>query len=255
MRKFYLEIDGVRTSLNGEAGYLFTDPTGLGVTYKNSYATIDDGFFYKSKNEQQQGEIVGTLNILSSGYTNYLNFVNSVLNANRLVLVYSPLSIEYKCEVDISYITKTESIACRILKIPIAFKKKSQWYTEETLTGTGTINVTAGGQIATTVKLTTTGTAMTNPIISIQDSDGVAGLCALTSTILATDTVEYSNDYLDAHIYKTDNNGITTNILSDANPYQYIFGKTKKAFALTVTDDNSSTPSIVAIIRKYWRSV
>lgn len=139
MRKFYLELDGTRIPLNNEPSFnntmsiMFANPQGLGLTLDTTYVSIQNGFFYRSKTEQQQNEIAGSLLIFGDPYNNYLTFANALLGATNIIFIYKPdgdnaNGIEYRAKVFVSYVTKSESVGNEFMVVPIAFKVEGLWY-------------------------------------------------------------------------------------------------------------------------------
>lgn len=242
MSKFYLDIDGTEFGLNREHDIMLMEPTGFGVNFANSFADIVDGFFAKTDKKQSIGQIVGDLIFTDNAYADYESFVNSILTASKLVLIYEPISgSKYRADVEIAYITKSE-VRGGMYKAPIAFDLKSLWYTEETLTGTGTVSVTAGGQYETAVKVTVAA-PITNPHLTIvSGADTVADVELAYTT---TGVFEYSNYPNDSHI--TDSG---VDIIQYISALSSVYGRTRSAFTV-----NLSGASMTVKARKYWRTV
>lgn len=243
MRKFHIEYDGTRISLNNEAGIMLTDPEGLGFTMNPTYSEIGNGFFKMSHNTQTQGSVTGTLVFFSTAYESYKTFVDKLLTADKLVLVYDPNGTEYKADVSINFITKSESHGGVWMTVPISFKLESLWYTETTTTATDSLSITAGGQVGTAVLVTASG-ALTNPSIKGTDADGVFMRADLTLSVESGSTLEYSNMWDDCHIRVNGND-----VVSSVDTQYPIYGHSTKAFTLTL-------PGTCTVkIRKYWRTV
>lgn len=249
MRKFYLEIDGVRISLNNESGIFFTNPSGLGTTMGNSFTEISDGFFRTTNKKQKQGSIAGDLTFFSSAYTAYETFVNSLFTAKKIVFVYDPAGVEYFIDVELNYITKTESVLGAYMTVPISFIPLSMWYTETTLTGTGSVSVSAGGHIGAAVVVEVSG-ELVNPVITLASGGEAFAACNLNYEMDAADVLEYSTLYDDSHVYLNGDDAIGR-VFAFSNLYSHKTG----AFTVSVTDDNSASPSFTVVVRKYWRTV
>lgn len=255
MRKFYIDVDGTRIPLNGESGILLHDVAGLGVTFSSNFADDLNGFFIRTNVRQKQGAVTGTLTIFGNAYADYETFVNAVLTARRLTLIYNPTGTEFRANVAINLITKTESVVGVRISTPISFSLMSLWYTEQELTGTGSVSVTHAGQIASAVKVTTTGTALTNPVISMSDGNGVFAKAKITKEITAAQTLEYQNYYDDSHIVLKTTGEADEDLIPATNITNAVFGKTKANYTVTVMDENDSTPAISVTVRRYWRTV
>lgn len=245
MSKFYLDIDGTEFGLNREHDIMLMEPTGFGVNFANSFADIVDGFFAKTDKKQSIGQIVGDLIFTDDAYADYESFVNSILTASKLVLIYEPISgSKYRADVEIAYITKSE-VRGGMYKAPIAFDLKSLWYTEETLTGTGTVSVTAGGQYETAITATFSAIQVFAPEITlISEADTVALVKVLNHTIHGAFT--YSNEPSDSK-FEDSNGDLLPYVLTDTN----VFARTRKAFTVNISPSTAMTIKV----RKYWRTV
>lgn len=258
MRKFAIICDGTRIELNGESGIALYNPTGLGTSFGDSFAEIADGFYAQTMKKGSQGSVTGDLLIHADAngpYSHYETFINQILNAEKLVLVYTPVSTDYYADVAVNFVNKEEALQDKAIVIPISLKLLSMWYTEQTLTGTGSVSVTHAGQIASAVKITTTGTALTNPVISMSDSNGVFAKAKITKEITAAQTLEYQNYYDDSHIILRTAGEADEDLIPATNIANAVFGKIKANYTITVTDDNDATPAISVTVRRYWRTV
>ena len=109
MRKFFLENEyGVRLNLNSpEVGFL-TSPSGLGYSMSANYVNIGNSYLNSYMNTNQ-AEIKGTLVFGGrSPYENYEKYVDFVNSAQKLRIVYVPLTGEYFRDVDMVSIDKGE---------------------------------------------------------------------------------------------------------------------------------------------------
>lgn len=241
MRKFYLELDGVRIPLNNESGILFTNPSGLGTTMGNSFSEIRDGFFRRTDKRQKQGSISGDLTFFSSAYSAYETFVNKLFTAEKIVFVYDPTGTEYSIDVEVNYITKTESVLGIDITVPVSFTPKSMWYTDTALTGSSPFSISAGGHIGAAVNLRIA-TSAQNVTITL----GTFGECIIAKPDGINTAVQYSNYYDDSHV--TDGDG---SLLPFCNLDSKLYAHNKgEAFTLTV-----STGTVTGSVRKYWRTV
>lgn len=253
MRKFYLIADGTRIPMNAEDGILFTDPTGLGVQYETSYTDITDGFFFNKEYKQSQVKLCGTVNFLNSAYSRYRNFADTVLTARELVFVYQPESVEYKCDVKLDTLTKTESTVGIYMSCPIQFSRLGMWYTDETVTGAGIVSVTSGGQVASCVVVNAS-SALVNPRLYITHNSEIVAEADIEAELEAGDLFEYSNLYDDSHIFGTIS-GVATDFLTLCDLSKPIYGRVFGEYLVYLTDSNNAEPQISVNVRKYWRSV
>lgn len=241
MRKFYLLLDGTRYPLNGENHIRFVTPAGLGATMADQYAESNDGFFRRVDRRGKQESITGELVFSGGGaYAKYKTFADSLLRADKVQVIYDPNGTEYTADVSVNFLTKTESVADVYMTIPTSFTLLSPWYRDETLTGT-TVSVTAGGQIGTGVVVRMNG-AVTNPYITL----GTFAECALTYTLGAAETLEFSTLWDDSHV-----------AIDGVDAIQYVdityplFAHSNNAFTIS----NSGNKSMTVLVRKYWRTV
>lgn len=241
MRKFYLLLDGTRVPLNGENSIRFVTPGGLGATMADQYAESNDGFFRRVDRRAKQEAVTGELLFSGGGaYGKYKTFVDSLLKADIVKLIYDPNGTEYTADVSVNFLTKTESVADVYMIVPTSFTLLSPWYTDETLTGSS-VNVTAGGQIGTGVVVSITGSAAA-PSITL----GTFATCSLTKALGAGEVLEYSTLWDDSHV-----------TIDGVDAIQYVditqplYGRSSAAFTIT----NSGNKTMTVLVRKYWRTV
>lgn len=254
MRAFSLiNESGVRLLLDGTDGLFAASPTGLGITRQLTAAGISDYFFQTAFSQAAQNTIGFTLHFTTAPYARFKTVTQYLLTSKLLVLEYCPEGqTVYRREVELEYITKTE-LTKHIgwLSCPVSFKAKSPWYIEETVTGSGTVNITEGGQIPADVILTVTGRALTNPVITLTGGGTEFSRASLTVSLAASDRLEYSNRYSDSHVTAL-MSGIDTDLVSYLDTSFPVYGHRLGAFTVRVTDDNNAAPAITAVVRKYW---
>lgn len=231
--------------LNGENGVVFTDVTGLGAEFSESYVKISDGYFSSIQRENAQQTIAGTLIFKGANCKElYSALADYLLATDKLTLVYQPNgSTSYKRDISVNFLTRGPA-SWNLLQVPTSFICLTPWYTEETLSGTGSISVTAGGHIGTSIVLTTQ-TALTNPHLTLTDAGGVFAEIDMTLSTESGKTLEYSNDWSDSHIYYDGSDAI--GVTDITNP---LFGHSNKAFTISLPG-----ASISSIVRKWWRTV
>ena len=243
MRRFTLIIDGTRYPLNRENGILLHNVSGLGTVNTNTFSAIGKtGFYARTNREIAQGQVVGELAFFGQAYSKYTSFSDALLTATSLVLCYAPNGTEYKADVELSYLTKTELTGGVYLSVPVAFHLRGLWYTEETLTGTGSVSVSAGGQAETAVRVRVT-SALTNPDLTLVSSGVTVAEAKLTCT--TSGVFEYSNFPDDSHI--TDG---TADLIPYVDTQNTVYGRTRNAFTV-----NLSGAAMTVTVRKYWRTV
>lgn len=118
MRKFNLYFDDIKYTLNGENNVWFTNPAGLGADYSPSMVDLRNGFFKPITTDIiPQNPIVGDItftrvtDVLPYGdaYALYRDFSFRVSQAEKIEFAYQPYGTdEFRCEVKLEYITKTE---------------------------------------------------------------------------------------------------------------------------------------------------
>lgn len=248
MNRWKLAIDngsGDIVQLNGENGIMFVDVTGMGAEFDESYGKISDGYFLTTQREGAQQTIAGTLVFKGADCKEkYKAFADYVLNADKLVFLYKPDGItEYRRDISVKFLSRGGA-NWNLLQVASSFVCLTPWYTVETLTGTGSISVSVGGQIGTSVKVRTT-SALTNPVLTMTDSDGEFQRLSLTTTKASGTVFEYSNHYYDSHIYIGTADGIQYADLSTA-----IFGHSRKAFTLAL-----SGASMTIEVKRWWRTI
>ena len=100
---------GERIDLNDKEGLLFTNPSGLGLTYDVSQADLEGGFYKRTKVEYPSQTIVGDLIILGDSYSKYREFVNWINKGRDLSFIYKPYgNVEYQVDVEIEFRTSPE---------------------------------------------------------------------------------------------------------------------------------------------------
>lgn len=132
-RKFYLENEyGNRFNLQDPGKVLLNEISGLGSEETTKYINVGDSFL-RDYFKTSQGTIFGTVNILRPGqYELFQSFSNFIYASKELKLIYVPAmktETEYKRDVDVVNIGKTEISKDKVMRIPIQFVCKSLFYT------------------------------------------------------------------------------------------------------------------------------
>lgn len=266
MREFYLYINGVTYDLNG-GRYLFTSPTGLGVAFSNTIADLGDGFSVTTKRGQKLGQVVGKLVFFKDGtrspYDVYNQFVNNATAySDKIVLGYKPSNGLYMANVELTYLTKTESNDNQFIEIPVAFDLKSLWYTKETktLSGGGASFVGSGVMMGIEVSIPTHSKDI---VISTRESGATSNVQEVSLDFTSTTesrSVTYSNIPNDSRIVA--GTAVPGSVLTDLTPYitslehpELIYGRPKDAFLVSAFTSGGTALSGTVTCYKYWRTV
>ncbi len=134
IRNFYFENEiGKRIDCQKINGGLFLyNVAGLGYEENIEYERIGNTFV-QTKKELAQNTITGDLEFYDMTYDEYCDFVNFILTAKSLKLIYIPKTsnrTEYYRDIDVCRIEKTEEDEYNVLTCPIDIKCKSLWYEE-----------------------------------------------------------------------------------------------------------------------------
>lgn len=125
MRQFYLiNGNGVTFDLMSSSGF-FHDPSGLG--FNNTQTYLRTGTFYKQiESYEAQKKISGEM--IFTNYTDFQTFANFI-SIEPLILVYKPISKEYRIDVSCESLSKSEiDHTNNRLICDITFAAKSKWY-------------------------------------------------------------------------------------------------------------------------------
>lgn len=247
MRKFYfLNAAGERWPLQGEKGVYLTDPTGLGVTLAQTYADLQNGFFIgvSSANEPQSA-LHAALVFVRPAYPTYRQLINWLAAAENLELIYCPYGTEeFHRRVDVQAVTKSELNKNAFLSCELSLLARSPWfkaaatrldlesqtvdesmrydieYTDDLIYGEDATSSLSGtlhpdGHVPAAISVTFYGGAV-DPVISLtgQLTGKLYGACRISDTIAAGETLLFSTDYLDSHIYKLSAEGVKADLLA-----------------------------------------
>ncbi|NCE98397.1 phage baseplate protein [Emergencia sp. 1XD21-10] len=131
--KFYLMNEkGARKGMNSAEDGFFTQPSGFGIKYDADYLKVGD-LWINNNMELAQPELSGTLVFPKRMYNTFQDFVAFVTAAKSLVLIYEPsgVGVEYFADVDLVSIEKGGYNMRQQFQVPLTFKCKSLFYTEE----------------------------------------------------------------------------------------------------------------------------
>jgi len=285
--KYYLENGtGERFSLNVGDNAMLKNISGLGMTAKDTFADIGDGFFAATEEKFSQGNIVFDIVFFTDAMNAYKAFVDWVTQSDEMYFVYNPAETqEYYRRVRIGYLTKTYRDAMGILTVPTSLMCLTPWYTlrnvqieltkqtEDAIRfpftfdtnlyfGSSEIGdyaalITGAGHISSALRIAYTGAA-TNPVITLTDNGSVIGKCKITKTLIANDVLEVSSEYSDAYVKMT--RGTTVTDLIDDNSVDITFNPFCRVPAghtceIRLSADEELTGTATCKIISYYRSV
>lgn len=293
--QFILENEnGERYDLTAPAPIYMVNVEGLGVETGDSFGGLDNGFFILTSSHDPQNGITADLIYMAGAYENYTSLVNWLHKATTLYFCYTPIDTEYKRIVRLKTLQKSRRDGAGWMRSMISFDCLSPWYlpspTEigitpidsdtkgylddgegnygytytETLhygsdsAGDMSATIAASGHIPSAFILRYTG-ALRNPEIRLTgvSSGKLYGLCAVTATLGATDTLELSTLYGDSHIWKIASNGTVTDLLPSVDLTHDVYPRapTEEPSTLSLTSDTQMTGSVELSIYAYYRSV
>lgn len=285
MRKFWLKSGGTEKSLQSDELFFYA-PAGLGFSTEREYFSVENGFWTVGDEKDTQVEISGTLVFRKNPYTAYREFVDFVAQAKQLELVYCPCGAEkYYLDVCIDMMEKSE-LQVGVLEIPVQIHGISPWHTQNqmkivtehrekndikrygyrypcryTLTGTpGKTEFLVRGHFDGSLELTAPG-PLTAPVFTVRNkaTKEVCGLLDLSSvSIAAGETLHYSTLANRAGIWKTDANGIKTDIIDAAEltPGVPLFMHIPPNTTVTaeLAAGNASDTSFSLTVYEYWKT-
>ena len=128
IRNFYFENEiGVRIDCQKVNGSLFLyDPTGLGFEDEYTYEAVGDTYILNSKTAKQI-PITGNLEFYDMTYDEYRNFVDFIIKASKLKLIYIPkysYRKEFYRDIDFASIQKMDEDDTISTKAWTAIRKK-----------------------------------------------------------------------------------------------------------------------------------
>lgn len=282
--KFYLANEnGVRVSMNVGDPFFFCHAEGLGATTDYKYASIENGFFPRTKEDYRQEQIIGDIVFLDNAFENYAEVTDFIWGAKELYFVYCPTNAEFYRRVGLSEVKKGIRTAGGQMTATVRFKCLTPWFlplpvelhfydkkTEvfkwsETAWGTApwamslaegfTASVTADGHMNASVEVEYTGAA-TRPIITAVNSKGESlGMCKITFNLVDGDVLRLSSQYNDSYCVVERGNEVI-----DLMPYVDLtvnpFFRLPPGEQCTVSITSNNLPGVATVkIYSYYRSV
>lgn len=280
MRKFWIENEiGTRYALNGEQGIWFTNPQGLGVTFKGSFADLSEGFFKAVNMGVKQNSITGNVTFLRDVYPEYRKFANFLMSAKSLYFLYAPTSEQFKVMVTVNFLTKSEINRGRWLQVPVSFSMLTPWYLPAAVEfaaepipenvmrypwvygnavygstgGNMTVLVPPDGHIPASWELKYTG-KLVNPVVLItgQSTGTVYGRVVIATTIATGETLSISTRYLDSYV-RTDTADLLPYVDLTYDPYPRL--PLSEPVTIGLTANNVITGDLTMTVNYYYRTV
>lgn len=239
IRNFFLENEkGQQIDFQNISGKIFLyNVTGLGFSKRMEYNRVGTAFV-KNKDELDQGVIGGELEFYDNSYDEYKNFVDFVLQAKSLKLIYIPKTskkTKFYREVDVTQVDKREEDDYNILPIPITFHCKSLWYEENNFVYTveeiedelrwdfewdsrftdyenRSVLFNNNGHVEAPMLLEMTGYIL-NPKVSVYVDDELVNELSVETTIDINEKFVFSTKDNDCKIYKLLPNGTIVNLV------------------------------------------
>jgi len=281
IRNFYFENEiGQRIDcqkVNG--GLFFYNVSGLGYEEEIEYEQIEDNFI-ANKRRMKQNQITGDLEFYNMTYDEYCNFVDFILSASSLKLVYVPkktIRTEYYRDIDLFKIDKSEEDDYKVLTCPISMNTTSLWYeAKEVVYAIDTVDnelrwdfewdaiftayddrnitFTNRGHVEAPFKLELDG-ELINPIITIfEDNREVKKLDLTGLTISEGEKFVYDTKGPFQSIYKV-NHGNKINLFDFLNPNFINFYKLRKGESTIRLEAENEITSGKLIIYVQYKTV
>lgn len=278
IRNFYFENElGQKVDCQKINGGLFLyNISGLGFEKNVEYIKVGNRFI-TNKEEYAQQQIGGELEFDEMTYDEYSKFVDFILQASSLKLIYVPkktVRTEYYRDIDIVQLDKAEEDDFNILTCPISINTKSLWYEERKIIYTvenvedelrwdfewdsrfadyGDRNMIFEnkGHVEAPFLLEMKG-AVQNPGLSVYVNGELKNQIDLNITIENDETLVYSTQDDELLLYVVDGNGNKTNLFNDLDLNNINFFKLPKGVSeIRLTADNEIVDSKLTIFVEY----
>lgn len=284
MRKFALYNDaGERIELSA-GQYFLENPAGLGVKLDQPINDIRNGFFKESvkdliPQEPLVGDLVCNNTNAMTAYEAYRNIVDWLMLSNKIYFAYTPdgSATEYRRDVVLNFLTKTEVNAGNSMRCPVSFKVLSPWYAPtpvtlafDTLPEIAELGipysaeVEAEGHIPAAVYVKTTNGSL--PYLLTVSNDLTQGNVEFYSIVFpylsgaSTGDFEYSDRYGDS-FFKFTSGGAEYDLVQTSGLQTDLYSRIpintggKVYFSVIFADGATLPESIEANIYYYYRSV
>lgn len=245
--------------------YFLSSPEGLGYENAHNYASVGDGFFRRIETKFSQQTINGTIiaiplasmayanrndRILGQIYYEYRHLFENIELGTKIYLLYDPYGYgtnEYRREIEILSVSKSEITTNTVLEIPVSFKCLTPWYLDsgsgievisdfdsvmrytykyddelrygDTKVSTRAI-ITNSGTMPAALIVRINGvkrpnTAFKSPMITLIDSETaeIIGRCQVGIDLYKQETLEISSIPLDSYIKKISLDGTEEDLI------------------------------------------
>lgn len=265
---------GAQKALNGESGIRFTSPAGLGISLKPTLADLHEGFFRATAEDIiPQQSIAGSLTFMGKNtngtpisggsYGQYLDFVNWLFTAKKLYFGYTPQGTggtEYRCEVALDYITKTERRGTW-LPCTVSFKMLTPWFTEEGTalpapTGSSgiVVPITVQGHVPAGLRIKVTGGSY--PMSFTLENTDTHRIDSFTVEGPGAGYLEFSTQYKDSYIRCVNGSTVKNMIGQTTISSGDIFFRAPPGVTCALSIGYSSAPTRIELWKyQYYRSV
>ena len=266
-----LNEKGISYSLMDVRKGFLHEPEGLGVRYNYGYSRIGTAWV-QNDIEISQEAISGNLIFGGSPYEAAAAFINY---AKKLTLVYATDAGTYYRDVDLVEFGKTEIGDGGVLHCPVVLMPRGLWYAPKNLFvqmgfgatgslryaytlpnrfvnfGAGEAEIVNDGHVPAPFKFSVAG-PLANPVLTLTVDGEEAAVLAISDTIAAGYTLEYSSRDGALMCQKTDGSTITNLIgalnIDNANFFKLPVGTSK--LALTA-DTQIGVPVLVTVYKQY----
>ena len=278
IRNFYFENEyGQRIDCQKVNGNLFLyNISGLGFEKNTEYVKVGSRYI-TNKEDFVQIPINGELEFDEMTYDEYSNFVDFILQANSLKLIYVPKKsarTEYFRDVDVTQLVKEEEDDFNVLTCPITMIPKSLWYERNDIIYTAEIfddelrwdfewdsrfadyenrNIIFEnkGHVEASFLLELNG-YLKNPAISIYVDNEKKYELALNLILERNEKIIYSTEDDNLRLCLIDENGNETNLFNELDLNKINFFKIPKGVSeLRLTADNEILNSKLTIFVEY----
>ena len=290
IRKLYLKnAAGAQRGLNGENGIYATDLAGFGFSLGPTYADLSRGFFATVNDANEpQNTLAFTIVLTKDAYTVHQSLMDWLAAAGTLTVVYNPTGKrEYCRDVTVSFIQKGELNQAGWLELPCSFTCTTPWYlplpSTLSMSGDGVDKsmrydyyydddlrygednsasirtvIAGSGHIPGALLLKFQGAVINPQIRLVGNVTGrTCGICRLSTTLTASDTLEFSTRHEDAYVKRISDNGTVTDLLDalDLSLTPFFHIPVDEPCTLFIESDTPFSGRADILIYYYFRSV
>lgn len=271
MRGFWLrDENGVTVSLGGD-GIAWDGPTGLGFTVQDGANHLGNGVFAEAgSRDETPDELAGDLvftagGTFEDGYSRYRDFVNWMMSAQELTLIYDPggvLASGYHRRVVFASLGKGEVYGGG-LRCPVVMRCMEPWYNPaaaaQTMTVSGTtliLNPAVGGHRPAGFYLEVTG-GLQYPNVIVTNNGAEIGRCKINATFSTAQTLALDTRPDSCGVWRKDSDGTMTDMMQyvylDYDPFPLL--PLGLGSQIKVTTENTQIGAGSVTVYEYYRSV